>query len=174
MTRNLLTINPTPLRRGFLLAWSSFHESHIRLGTGLMTRPECGLSDQPGLILWWPVDGVLDGVLEIMLPLESYLGHFTRSIPGLIRDQRSSLAGCWATPSERHRVALAYLCLRQVRKNAEQAKTPVRKRKKVIPVQNRRAIPLAAWTACLARAGTVWSSNSILTMQGVSLHGPDS
>jgi hypothetical protein len=26
----------------------------------------------------------------------------------------------------------------------------------------------------LARAGTVWCSNSILTMQGVSLHGPDS
>ncbi len=61
MTSNLLTINPTPLRRGFLLAWSSFHQSHIRLETGLMTRPECGLSDQTGLILWWPVDGALDG-----------------------------------------------------------------------------------------------------------------
>jgi hypothetical protein len=129
MTTNLLTINPTPLQRGFLLAWSAFHQSHIRLETGLMTRPECGLSDQTGLILWWPVDGVLDGVLEIMLPLDSYLGHLTRSIAGLIRDQRSSLAGCWATPSERHRVTLAYLCLRQVRKHAEQAKTPVRKRK---------------------------------------------
>ena len=88
MTSNLVTINPTPLRRGFLLAWSSFHQSHIRLETGLMTRPECRLSDQTGLILWWPVDGVLDGVLEIMLPLDSYLGHFTRSIAGLIRDQR--------------------------------------------------------------------------------------
>jgi hypothetical protein len=26
-----------------------------------MTRPECGLSDQTRLILWWPVNGVMDG-----------------------------------------------------------------------------------------------------------------
>jgi hypothetical protein len=38
---------------------------------------------------------------------------------------------------------------------------------KVIPAQNLRTGPCAAWTACLARAGTEWSFNSILAMQGV-------
>jgi hypothetical protein len=58
-----MTIDSTPHLRGFLLAWISFHESQIRLETGLITRPGCGLSDQAGLILWRAIDGVLAGAM---------------------------------------------------------------------------------------------------------------
>ena len=58
-----MTIDPTPHLRGFLLAWISFHESQIRLEPGLTARPRCGLTDQTGLILWLPVDGVPDGAM---------------------------------------------------------------------------------------------------------------
>jgi hypothetical protein len=58
-----MTIVPTPHLRGFLLAWILFHESHIRLEPGLMTRPGCGLSDQAGLILWRADDGMRAGAM---------------------------------------------------------------------------------------------------------------
>ena len=45
------------------MAWILFYGSHIRLETGLMTRPGCGLSDQAGLILWRAVDGVQAGAM---------------------------------------------------------------------------------------------------------------
>ncbi len=80
-----MTIDPTPLLRGFLLAWISFHESQIRLETGLMTRLGCGLSDQTGLIIWRAVDGVLDGAVARQHELRNNRKGLSRLL-GLILD----------------------------------------------------------------------------------------
>lgn len=80
-----MTIDPTPLLRGFLLAWISFHESQTRLEIGLMTRPGCGLSDQIGLIRWRAVDGVLDGAVARQHELRNNRQGLSRLL-GLILD----------------------------------------------------------------------------------------
>ena len=67
------------------MAWIPFHESQIRLETGLITRPGCGLQDQAGLILWQAVDGVRAGAMaEQQDPRNNRKG--ARRLLGLILD----------------------------------------------------------------------------------------